>query len=302
MAIAQAAASEFRTPVLTPIPRLTSVLTARLHANSEAYDNPRKQSLTRVNMDQRTNDSVARTIDAAEIARFDVSLEAWWGNEGEARWLHKYNPVRVDYIRTAACSNWNRDPSGLDCLNGLRILDVGCGGGVLCEPLASLGCDMVGADPAPIAIEAARLHARQSRAHVDYRCTTSEWLAAAGEKFDVVLAMEVVEHVADSRLFLESCAALVRPGGLFILSTINRTTKSYAYAILAAERVLRLLPRGTHQWERFVTPEEVTQAIGPSGLRTTDVRGVTMRLLTGQLRLSKDAQVNYIMTAAREPS
>ena len=250
-------------------------------------------------MDQRTNDGAARTVDAAELARFDVSLEEWWGEGGPTRWLHKYNPVRVDYIRGAACARWQRDLERPDCLEGLRMLDVGCGGGVLCEPLAALGCDMVGADPAPMAIEAARSHARKSGARVDYRCATAESLAAASEQFDVVLAMEVVEHVADSRLFLETCAALVRPGGLFILSTINRTAKSYAYAIVAGEWLLRLLPRGTHQWDRFMTPDEVMRSIAPSGFRLADVQGVTMRLVTGQLRLSRDAQVNYIMTAAR---
>jgi 2-polyprenyl-6-hydroxyphenyl methylase / 3-demethylubiquinone-9 3-methyltransferase len=250
-------------------------------------------------MDQRTNDGAAPTVDAAELTRFNVSVEEWWGEGGAARWLHRYNPVRVDYIRGAACAQWQRDTERSDCLDGLRILDVGCGGGVLCEPLAALGCDMVGADPAWVAIEAARSHSRTSGARIDYRCATAESLAAAGEQFDVVLAMEVVEHVADSPLFLETCAALVRPGGLFILSTINRTTKSYAYAIVVAEWLLRLLPRGTHEWDRFVTPDEVMRAIAPSDFRLADVQGVTMRLRTGQLGLSRDAQVNYMMTAAR---
>jgi 2-polyprenyl-6-hydroxyphenyl methylase/3-demethylubiquinone-9 3-methyltransferase len=232
-------------------------------------------------MDQRTHDNASRTVDAVELARFNVPLDHWWGDGGETRWLHKYNPVRVDYIRTAACRRWQRDPGGLDCLRRLRVLDVGCGGGVLCEPLAALGCDMVGADPATVAIDAARLHARLSNTRVDYRCITAEALADAGETFDIVVTMEVIEHVADSRLFLEKCAALVRPGGLFVLSTINRTIKSYAYAIVAAEHVLRLLPRGTHQWDRFVTPDEVGRVIDPMGLRVTDVSGVTMRLLTG---------------------
>jgi 2-polyprenyl-6-hydroxyphenyl methylase/3-demethylubiquinone-9 3-methyltransferase len=251
-------------------------------------------------MDQRTNDIGAATIDATELARFDVSIDAWWGMHGETRWLHKYNPVRVDYIRAAACKRWQRDPESPDCLRGLRILDIGCGGGVLCEPLAALGCDMVGADPAPMAIEAGRLHARHSRLHIDYRCTTAEALADAGEAFDVVLAMEVIEHVADRDLFLECCASLIKPGGLLILSTINRTIKSYAYAIVAGEYVLRLLPIGTHRWDRFVAPAEVLRAVAPSGLRVTDVSGVKMKLHTGQLRLSTDTQVNYIMTAERE--
>ena len=199
---------------------------------------------------------------------------------GEAGWLHKYNPVRVGYIRDAACRRWRRDSSRADCLQGLRILDIGCGGGLLCEPLAALGGTIVGADPAPGAIEAARLHARGSGLAIDYRGTTAEALAAAGERFDIVLAMEVIEHVADHDVFLDRCAALVGPGGLMILSTINRTWKSFAYAIVAAEYVLRLLPRGTHQWERFLKPAEIGAALAPHGLRTSNVSGVTMNLLS----------------------
>ena len=183
-------------------------------------------------MDQRT--IVGASIDTVEVDRFDVPLDAWWSQAGEAGWLHKYNPVRVGYIRDAACRRWRRDPARADCLKDLRILDIGCGGGLLCEPLAALGGTIVGADPAHGAIEAARLHARHGGLVIDYRGTTAEALAAAGERFDIVLAMEVIEHVADHDVFLDRCAALVGPGGLMILSTINRTLKSFAYAIVAA--------------------------------------------------------------------
>jgi 2-polyprenyl-6-hydroxyphenyl methylase/3-demethylubiquinone-9 3-methyltransferase len=248
-------------------------------------------------MDQRTG--AGASIDTVEIERFDVPLDVWWSTAGEAGWLHKYNHVRVPYIRDRACRQFRRDPHRAECLKGLRILDIGCGGGLLCEPLARYGATVTGADPAPGAIEAARLHALQGGVAVDYRCTTAEALASAGEAFDVVLAMEVIEHVADHDVFLERCADLVAPGGLMILSTINRTFKSWAYAIVAAEYILRLLPRGTHQWERFLRPEEIGISLAPHGLRTSHVSGVTMNVLSRKMQLAPDTAVNYIMTAER---
>ncbi len=174
--------------------------------------------------------------------------------------LHKFNPVRLGYIKEAACRRFERDPKRLDSLAGLRILDIGCGGGILSEPLARLGADMVGADPAAANIEAARLHAAQGGLTIDYRVTTAEALADAGERFDVVLAMEVVEHVADVSLFIKRCAEMVKPGGMMVAATLNRTIKSFALAIVGAEYVLGWLPRGTHQWDKFVTPDELEAA------------------------------------------
>ncbi len=248
-------------------------------------------------MDQRT--AQGASIDSVEVERFDRPLDAWWSMAGEAGWLHKYNHVRVPYIRDAACLRWSRDASRADCLSGLRVLDIGCGGGVLCEPVAALGATVIGADPAIGAIEAARMHARGGGLSIDYRCTTAEVLAEEGELFDIVLAMEVIEHVAAYEHFLERCAALVAPGGLMVLSTINRTWKSYAYAIVAAEYVLRLLPRGTHQWERFLSPEEIGASVAPHGLAVADVSGVTMNVLSRQMQLSRDAKVNFIMAMER---
>jgi 2-polyprenyl-6-hydroxyphenyl methylase/3-demethylubiquinone-9 3-methyltransferase len=248
-------------------------------------------------MDQRTAQSTS--IDSVEVERFDRPLDAWWSMDGEAGWLHKYNHVRVPYIRDAACRRFKRNPAQADCLKGLRVLDIGCGGGVLCEPIAKLGATVVGADPAIGAIEAARLHAQGGGLAIDYRCTTAEVLADDGEMFDVVLAMEVIEHVAAYEHFLKRCAELVAPGGLMVLSTINRTWKSYAYAIVAAEYVLRLLPRGTHQWERFLSPDEIGASVAPHGLRVDDVSGVTMNIRSQQMQLSRDAKVNFIMTMER---
>ncbi len=249
-------------------------------------------------MDQRIH-ATSISIDNAEIERFDVPLETWWESSGETRWLHRYNPVRVNYIRSAACQRWERDPRKADCLRGLRVLDIGCGGGVMCEPVAALGATIIGADPAKGAIEAAKLHALRSGIEIDYRCTTAEALADAGEKFDIVLAMEVIEHVADTDVFLARCAELVNPGGLMMLSTINRTVKSFLYAIVAAEYILRLLPRGTHQWERFFTPDEFRIAMRSNGLHVTDVSGVTMNLRSRMMQLSADTGVNFLVTAQR---
>jgi 2-polyprenyl-6-hydroxyphenyl methylase / 3-demethylubiquinone-9 3-methyltransferase len=241
---------------------------------------------------------LAPTVDAAEVARFDAAAEAWWDPAGEARWLHKYNPLRIDYIHRAGRRQFHRRAHH-EGLGGLRILDIGCGAGVLCEPLARLGATVMGVEPGESNILAARRHAFEAGLCIDYRCTTAEALADAGERFDIVLAMEVVEHVADAQAFLHRCARLVAAGGLMILSTINRTLKSFAYAIVMAEYVLGLLPRGAHQWRRFVTPPEATAALETGGLQLMDVSGVTLNLASRELQLSRDTAVNYMLTAVR---
>jgi 2-polyprenyl-6-hydroxyphenyl methylase / 3-demethylubiquinone-9 3-methyltransferase len=235
------------------------------------------------------------TIDEAEVARFSALAEEWWDPRGKMAVLHKFNPVRLAYIRDAACKRFERNPKQLDCLKGLRILDIGCGGGILCEPLARLGAKVLGADPAEKNIAAAKLHAEQSGLAIDYRDTTAEALADAGERFDIVLAMEVVEHVADVKLFVKRCAEMVQPGGVMIAATINRTLKSFALAIVGAEYVLRWLPRGTHQWDKFVTPDELEIAMELGGLRSTDERGVIYNLIADRWELSTDTDVNYMV-------
>jgi len=239
------------------------------------------------------------TVDPAEIARFSALSTEWWDPRGRMRPLHRFNPVRLAYVRDAAARKFSRDPNRLDSLAGLRILDIGCGAGILAEPLARIGASVLGADPSPSNIEAARIHAAQSGLAVDYRATTAEALAAANERFDVLLAMEVVEHVADLRLFVRSCADMVKPGGIMIAATINRTLRSFALAIVGAEYILRWLPRGTHQWERFVTPNELEAVMSRGGLRQIAETGVIYNPLTGGWRLGSDMDVNYMLVAER---
>jgi 2-polyprenyl-6-hydroxyphenyl methylase/3-demethylubiquinone-9 3-methyltransferase len=239
------------------------------------------------------------TVDPDEVARFAALAAEWWDPGGKMGMLHKFNPVRLGFIRDLACRQFARDPKRLDSLAGLRILDIGCGGGILSEPLARLGADVVGADPAAPNIEAARLHAAAAGLAPDYRVTTAEALADAGERFDVVLAMEVVEHVADVALFVRRCGEMVKPGGLMVAATINRTLKSFALAIVGAEYVLRWLPRGTHRWDKFVTPDELEAALTRHGLGVIEETGVIYDLLADRWRLARDTDVNYMLAATK---
>ena len=239
------------------------------------------------------------TVDDAEVARFAGLADTWWDPRGKMAVLHKFNPVRLTYIRDAACKRFGRDGKKLDCLKGLRILDIGCGGGLLSEPLARLGAGVVGADPAEANIAAARVHSERSEIKVDYRATTAEALADAGEKFDIVLAMEVIEHVADVNLFVARCAEMVKPGGFMVLATLNRTLKSFALAIVGAEYVLGWLPRGTHRWEKFVTPNELEIALELAGFELRKETGVIYNLLADRWQTSSDMDVNYMVTAER---
>ena len=242
----------------------------------------------------------AMSVDQREVERFSRHAADWWAPRGPMAALHKFNPVRLAYIRDHAAERFGRDPKTLDCLKGLRMLDIGCGGGILSEPLARLGAGMVGVDPAEENIDAARAHAEEQELTIDYRAGTAEELAAAGERFDVVLAMEVVEHVADIAAFVAACASMVKPNGLMVAATLNRTLKSFALAIVGAEYVLRWVPRGTHQWDKFVTPQELEAAIESTGLRVTGERGVIYNPFADRWQLSSDMDVNYMLVAARE--
>jgi 2-polyprenyl-6-hydroxyphenyl methylase / 3-demethylubiquinone-9 3-methyltransferase len=246
-----------------------------------------------------TNARHGSTVDVDEVARFSALAGEWWDPRGKMAVLHRFNPVRLGVIKEAVCRQFERDGKRLDALAGLRMLDIGCGGGILSEPLARLGAVVVGADPSQANIEAARLHAAEAGVSVDYRATTAEAIADAGERFDVVLAMEVVEHVADLSLFIKRCAEMVTPGGLMITATLNRTLKSFALAIVGAEYVLRWLPRGTHQWSKFVTPNELEAALERHGLAVLDETGVIYDLIADRWQLSTDMDVNYMVTAAR---
>jgi 2-polyprenyl-6-hydroxyphenyl methylase/3-demethylubiquinone-9 3-methyltransferase len=245
------------------------------------------------------NQAAQTTIDQAEVDRFSAMAAEWWDPQGKFRPLHKFNPVRLTYIRDHVAAHFGRDPKSDKPLAGLRLLDIGCGGGLLCEPMARMGGDVLGADASRTNIEVASIHAEQSGVNVRYEAVTSEELAARGERFDVVLNMEVVEHVADVDLFLTSCAEMVKPGGLMFIATINRTMKARALAIIGAEYVLRWLPRGTHQYEKLVRPEEIETPLAASGLTAIDRTGVFYNPLQDQWNLSRDMDVNYMMLMER---
>ena len=247
------------------------------------------------------SEAARTTIDQAEVDRFSAMAAEWWDPTGKFRPLHKFNPVRLAYIRDLAAAQFGRDPKTHRPLEGLRILDIGCGGGLLSEPMARMGADVLGADASEKNIGIAKAHAAGSGVPVDYRAVTAEALAEAGETFDVVLNMEVVEHVSDVDFFLSTCASMVRPGGMMFVATINRTLKAAALAIFAAENVLRWLPRGTHQYEKLVRPEEIEKPLTAAGLAMTDRTGVFFNPLLNQWNLSKDMDVNY-MLVARRPS
>jgi 2-polyprenyl-6-hydroxyphenyl methylase/3-demethylubiquinone-9 3-methyltransferase len=239
------------------------------------------------------------TVDPDEVERFSALAAEWWNPRGKMAPLHKFNPVRIGYVRDQAALRFGRDAKKLDSMKGLSMLDIGCGGGLLSEPLARLGASMIGVDPSETNIEAAKQHAEASGLAIDYRCTTAEALAEAGEEFDIVLAMEVVEHVADVPLFVQSCAAMVKPGGLMIAATLNRTLKSFALAIVGAEYILRWLPVGSHRWDKFVTPNELEIAMELGGLRVTASQGVIYDILADRWQLSNDTDVNYMLVAEK---
>ena len=239
------------------------------------------------------------TVDDAEIAKFERLATDWWNPHGKFRPLHKLNPLRIGYIKDRLCRHFGRDVKSANALKGLALLDIGCGGGLLCEPMARLEAEITGVDPSPVNIEVASLHARQSGLEIDYRATTAEDIAAAGESFDVVLNMEVVEHVADVGAFIAACSAMVRPGGLMVVATINRTVKALGLAIIGAEYILRWLPRGTHIYDKLVRPGELDSALTAGGLRLIDETGVAYNPLTGRWSLSPDMDVNYMVVAER---
>jgi 2-polyprenyl-6-hydroxyphenyl methylase/3-demethylubiquinone-9 3-methyltransferase len=223
----------------------------------------------------------------------------WWDPAGKFRPLHRFNPVRLAYIRDQVAARFGRDPNAAKPFAGLRFLDIGCGGGLLSEPMTRLGATVVGADASATNIEVARLHAAEMGLSVDYRATTAEALADSGEKFDVVLNMEVVEHVADVGLFIAKCAGMLKPDGIMFVATINRTLKALGLAIVGAEYVLRWLPRGTHQYEKLVRPDELEAALAASGLAVAARSGVTYNPLADRWQLSKDMDVNYMLLAER---
>ena len=244
--------------------------------------------------------TVRNTVDPAEVAKFEAMAAEWWDLEGKFKPLHMLNPTRLDYITRQIAAEFGCDLTGDKPFVGLRILDIGCGGGLLCEPMARLGATVVGADAAARNIPVAQVHAEQSGLTIDYRHTTAEAMAENGEQFDVVLNMEVVEHVADPLAYLTACHDLLKSGGLHICSTLNRNPKSFAMAIVGAEWVMRWLPKGTHEWSKFITPDELFDLLRQAGLKPVDRKGFQFNPLAWTWRISdRDLSVNYVTASLR---
>jgi 2-polyprenyl-6-hydroxyphenyl methylase/3-demethylubiquinone-9 3-methyltransferase len=240
------------------------------------------------------------TVDPAEIAKFEAMAAEWWDPTGKFKPLHLMNPVRLDYITRQIAAEYGRELSGPKPFEGLRILDIGCGGGLLSEPMARLGATVVGADAAERNIPVARIHAEQSGLEIEYRHTTAEALAAAGEQFDAILNMEVVEHVADPLAYLTACKALLKPGGIMCCSTLNRNPKSFALAIVGAEYVMKWLPKGTHEWAKFITPDELFDLLRDAGLDPVDRKGFVFNPVSWKWSISdRDLSVNYVTASIR---
>ena len=239
------------------------------------------------------------SVDAVEVAKFSAIADEWWDPTGKFAPLHKFNPVRLEFIRDVATEHFHRDARSLRPFDRLSLLDIGCGGGLLSEPMARLGFNVLGADASERNVNAAAAHAASAGVAIDYRTTTAETLATDGASFDVVLNMEVVEHVADLRSYLGACAKLVRPGGLMFVATLNKTLKSLALAKIGAEYILGWLPRGTHDWSRFVEPDKLRAMLEEVGLDVLKAQGVAFDPLSWHWRLSTDTGVNYMMVATR---
>jgi 2-polyprenyl-6-hydroxyphenyl methylase / 3-demethylubiquinone-9 3-methyltransferase len=239
------------------------------------------------------------SLDPAEVEKFSKMAAEWWNPKGKFGVLHVFNPVRLDYIKEQVCARLARDPFDREPFKGLRFLDIGCGGGLLCEPMARLGAQVVGVDPAEKNIKTASVHALEMELEIDYRTGLAEDLEAAGEQFDVILNMEVIEHVADPAAFTKTCCAMLKPGGIMFVATLNRTAKSFALAIVGAEYVLRWLPKGTHQWEKFITPEELKGWLLANAANPVAESGVTYHPLANEWRRSTDMGVNYMVVAEK---
>jgi 2-polyprenyl-6-hydroxyphenyl methylase / 3-demethylubiquinone-9 3-methyltransferase len=242
---------------------------------------------------------VLSSLDPAEVEKFSKLAAEWWNPKGKMGVLHVFNPVRLAWIKEQVCARFELDPTEREPFKGLRFLDIGCGGGLLCEPMARLGATVVGVDPSEKNIKTASVHAAEVELNIDYRVGKAEDLAEAGEKFDVILNMEVIEHVAMPQFFVKSCCSMLKPDGLMFVATLNRTLKSFALAIVGAEYVLRWLPKGTHEWEKFIKPEELKGWLVENGAPVKAESGVTFHPIANEWRRAKDMDVNYMVVAQR---
>lgn len=234
------------------------------------------------------------TASSEEVARFNRLASEWWKPDGAFKMVHRFNQARLDYLKTALPAQFGRLESSAEPLAGLSLLDVGCGAGLIAEPMAALGADVAGIDASGRNVEIAREHAASRNLDIDYRLMLPEHLAGKGETFDIVLSLEVIEHVADVPMFLQSCSALVAPGGVLVIATLNRTLKSFLVGIVGAEYVLRLLPRGTHDWRKFLKPDEIRTGLATHGLHEIEARGMVYNPLRRNFRISSDDSVNFI--------
>jgi 2-polyprenyl-6-hydroxyphenyl methylase/3-demethylubiquinone-9 3-methyltransferase len=239
------------------------------------------------------------TANADEVAKFAAIADEWWNPQGKFKPLHKFNPERIRFVRDRVAAHFGRDAFRPDAFSGLSLIDIGCGGGLIAEPMARLGFDVTGIDAAEKNVAVAALHAQRHGLPIVYECATPELLSQRRRRFEVVLALEVIEHVADVDLFLASAAALVAPGGLLIAATLNRTLKSMALAKIGAEYILRWLPAGTHDWRRFVRPSELAAGLRRAGLEVREIAGVSYDVFKDQWKLSRDLDVNYIALATK---
>ncbi len=240
------------------------------------------------------------SVDIAEVERFSRLADDWWNPTGKFAPLHRFNPVRLGFIRDQALVRFNRDSAARRPFEGLRLLDIGCGGGLLSEPMARLGFDVPGVDASERNIGAAKAHAAQLGLPVDYLCSTVETMIAEDSApFDLILNMEVIEHVADPSVFLRDCASLIAPGGQMIVATLNRTAKAMALAVVGAEHILRWLPVGTHDWKKFIRPKELEAWLQGEGVDVAGPFGVSFNPLSGRWSQSGDCNVNYMMTVSR---
>ncbi len=246
-----------------------------------------------------TTQEFSASVDEDEIAKFTAMADEWWDPEGKFKPLHRFNPVRLTFLKREICRHFELPETKERPLEGLRVLDIGCGGGLLTEPMARLGADITGADASEKNISVAKAHADPQGLDIDYRAVTAETLVEEGQQFEVILNMEVIEHVLDPQSFLTTCAALLKPGGIMSLATLNRTLKSFGLAIVGAEHVLRWLPPGTHDWQKFLSPRELADLIRGAGLEPGEAIGISYNPFSGNWSETRDTSVNYMMLAEK---
>lgn len=235
------------------------------------------------------------TIDENEVEKFSKIADEWWNENGKFKPLHKFNPIRLNFFKHEICKFFSRDEKLLTPFEGLKILDIGCGGGLVAEPISRLGADLIAIDASQKNINVAQIHAEKSGLKIDYQCTTAEELAKKNQQFDVVLALEIIEHVADVEKFIQSCSQLAKPNGIIFVATLNRTAKSLLMAKFGVEYILRWLPIGTHDWRKFLKPSEIENIAKNQQIKLKKIQGFSYNLIKDQWSFSEDLSINYCL-------